>query len=74
VDRERPDGSDPERPYYGPARIAGGLACLVVDALYVLVYPVYQHDRPEPIVIGIFAATGAGLLGVQALANRLLGK
>lgn len=66
-DRDR----DRERPYYGPARTAGGLFCLIVGALYVLFPPLVGGHDPDPIVLGILAATGALLLGVEG-ASRLL--
>ena len=66
-------GVEHDRPYYGPARTAGGLGLIVVGALYVLVSPILNGHDPDPIVLGIILAAGITLLGVEG-ANKLLGR
>lgn len=67
---ERPDRDD-ERPYYGPARIVGGLGLLLVAAIYLLVVSPLTGKPPDALVLTITTAMGATLLGIEGLTSYL---
>jgi hypothetical protein len=59
-------GTDGGAPYYGRARIAGGLA-LIFAAITLLVVDALSRDYSvDSIVLGLVLGTGIVLLGVEA--------
>lgn len=67
-----PTGSDmtggPEdgRPYYGRARIAGGLTLIFGAVVLLLVDALSRDYSVDSIVLGLILGTGVVLLGVEA--------
>ena len=59
-------GPDGGAPYYGRARIAGGLA-LIFGAIVLLLVDALSRDYSvDSIVLGLILGTGVVLLGVEA--------
>ena len=59
-------GPDDGTPYYGKARIAGGLA-LIFAAIVLLVLDAFNKEyQVDSITLGLLLGTGIVLLGVEA--------
>lgn len=58
-------------PYYGRARIAGGLA-LIFGAIFLSIIGAITHTPADSVQIGLMLGTGTVLLGVET-GKKLLG-
>jgi hypothetical protein len=63
---------EPDVPYYGRARIAGGLALIGVVIAIVLLDAMRSDFTTDSIQLGLLLGTGLLLLGVEA-GRKLLG-
>jgi hypothetical protein len=66
-------GPDEPRPYYGVARIAGGLVLLIVAALLAVIDSFSTEYDADSITLGLLLGTGSVLLGVEAFGRRING-
>jgi hypothetical protein len=64
---------DDGRPYYGRARIAGGLLLLTVAAVLMIVDALSDKYVVPDIQLGLVLGTGSVLLGVEAI-GRYIGR
>lgn len=64
-------GPDGGVPYYGRARIAGGLALIFASIVVVIFDALSDTYSVDSIVLGLFLGTGGVLLGVEAWGRRL---
>jgi hypothetical protein len=60
-------GGDWERPYYGRARIAGGLMLIGAAILLMLIDSLSRDYSLDSIQLGLMLGTGSVLLGVEAI-------
>lgn len=65
-------GTDDGRPYYGRARIAGGLMLIGLVIVLALIDAVSADYSVDSIQLGLLLGTGLVLLGVEA-GRKLLG-
>lgn len=65
-------GPEDARPYYGRARIAGGLALIGLVIVLTLLDALSRDYAVDSIQLGLLLGTGLVLLGVEA-GRRLLG-
>jgi hypothetical protein len=65
-----PDGG---RPYYGPARIAGGMLLIGIAVLLLFIDAISRDYAVDSIVLGLVLGTGGILLGVEAFIRRFPG-
>lgn len=65
-------GTSDERPYYGRARIAGGLMLIGLVIVLALIDAVSDTYSVDSIQLGLLLGTGLVLLGVEA-GRKLLG-
>ncbi len=59
-------GPEGGQPYYGRARIAGGLALIFAAIVLLLVDALSLEYSVDSIVLGLILGTGVVLLGVEA--------
>ena len=60
-------GDDAKPPYYGRARIAGGLALIAVAVILALIDAFSLEYALDSITFGLILGTGAVLLGAEAI-------
>lgn len=65
-------GPDDDRPYYGRARIVGGLALIGLSMVLTLLDAIRTDYSVDSIQLGLILGTGLVLLGVEA-GRKLLG-
>ena len=58
-------GPDGGRPYYGPARIAGGLILIGLVVVLSIMDSFRSDYALDSVVLGLLLGTGVGLLGVE---------
>ena len=58
-------GPEGGRPYYGPARIAGGLILIGLVVVLSIMDSFRSDYALDSVVLGLLLGTGVGLLGVE---------
>jgi len=67
-------GSDDDRPYYGRARIAGGLILIGISSILTVLDAIRTDYSVDSIQLGLLLGTGGVLLGVEPIARFIRGE